>query len=121
MFKSSRISDIFEDRDQDSEDEDTNLIFKGLVLKGNITDLDVENKALERHHLEEEKRKQEEGHHVKDQPNYLLVDVDYTEVQAQDLVQKPILLASQRLKLNMVALQKLKKLKLKAIQHNQVQ
>ena len=60
MFKSSRISDIFEDRDQDSEDEDTNLIFKGLVLKGNITDLDVENKALERHHLEEEKRKREE-------------------------------------------------------------
>jgi hypothetical protein len=30
------------------------------------------------------KRKQEKRHHVKDQPNYLLVDVDYTEVQAQD-------------------------------------
>ena len=26
------------------------------------------------------KRKQEKGHHVKDQPNYLLVDVDNTEV-----------------------------------------
>ena len=60
MFKSSRISDFDEDRDQDSEDDDTNLLFKGLVLKGNITDLDVENKALERHHLEEEKRKREE-------------------------------------------------------------
>ena len=59
------------------------------------------------------RRKQEKGHHVKDQPNYLLVDADYTEVQAQDLAQKPVLLASQRLKLNMVALLKLKKLKLK--------
>ena len=53
------------------------------------------------------------GHHVKVQPNYLLVDVDYTEVQAQDLAQKLVLRASQPLILNMVALQKSKKLKLK--------
>ena len=59
------------------------------------------------------KQKQEKGHHVKDQQNYLLVGVDFTEVQVQDLAQKPVLLASQLLKLNMVALQKLKKQKLK--------
>ena len=57
--------------------------------------------------------KQKKGHHVKDQQNYLLVGVDFTEVQAQDLAQKPVLLASQLLKLNMVALQKFTKQKLK--------
>ena len=58
-------------------------------------------------------QKPEKGHHVRGQPNYLLVGVDFTEVQAQDHVQRPALLASQLLKLNMVAIQKSKKQKLK--------
>jgi hypothetical protein len=59
------------------------------------------------------KQKPEKGHHVKDQPNYQLVGVDFTEVQAQDHVHRPALLASQLQKLNMVAIQKSKKQKLK--------
>ena len=59
------------------------------------------------------KQKPEKGHHVRGQPNYLLVGVDFTEVQAQDHVQRPALLASQLLKPNMVAIQKSKKQKLK--------
>ena len=56
-------------------------------------------------------QKQEKGHRARDQQNYLLVDVDFTEAQAQDLAEKPVLRASQLLVLNMVALQKSKKLK----------
>jgi hypothetical protein len=50
-------------------------------------------------------------HHVSDKLNYLLVDVCFLEVPAQDQEQKLVMVASQLLKINMVALQKLKKAK----------
>ena len=59
------------------------------------------------------KQKQEKGHLARDQQNYLLAGVEFTEVQAQDLAHKPVLRASQLIILNMVAIQKSKKEKLK--------
>jgi hypothetical protein len=59
------------------------------------------------------KQKKEKGHLARDQQNYLLVGVEFRELQAQDLLQKLVLRASQPLILHMVALQKSKKQKLK--------
>ena len=59
------------------------------------------------------KQKREKGHLARDQQNYLLAGAEFTEVQAQDIAQKPVLRASQLLILNMVAIQKSKKQKQK--------